>query len=129
MILIDTHIWVWWVSQPARLSQAQREALQANENAVIGISAISCWEIAKLVQGGRLDLQRPVQEWFTLALAYPGVQLLSLTPQIALLSTQLQGGFHSDPADELIIATALTFNCPLLTKDQKIRNYAYVQTI
>lgn len=129
MILIDTHIWVWWVSQPTRLSQAQREAMQANENAVIGVSAISCWEIAKLVQGGRLDLQRPVQDWFTLALDYPGVQLLSLTPQIALLSTQLQGGFRSDPADELIIATALAFNCPLLTKDQKIRNYAYVQTI
>ena len=129
MIVIDTHIWIWWVSQPGRLSQSQQTALQANESNVIGISAISCWEIAKLVQGGRLDLQRSVKEWFTLALDYPGVQLLPLTPDIALLSTQLRDGFRSDPADELIIATALSFNCPLLTRDQKIRDYTHIQTI
>lgn len=129
MILIDTHIWVWWVSEPNRLSQPQREALQTNETAVISISAISCWEIAKLVQGSRLDLLRPVEEWFLLALAYPGVQLLPLTPSIATLSTQLPDGFRSDPADELIIATALTFNCPLLTKDKKIRDCTFIQTI
>ena len=129
MILIDTHIWIWWISQPARLSQSQREILKTNETAVIGVSAISCWEIAKLVQGGRLDLQRPVQDWFLFALAYPGVQLLPLTPSIATLSTQLPASFRSDPADELIVATALTFNCPLLTRDQKIRDYAHVQTI
>ncbi|MEZ4707654.1 MAG: type II toxin-antitoxin system VapC family toxin [Caldilineaceae bacterium] len=129
MIVIDTHIWIWWVSQPGRLSQPQQTALQANESNVIGISAISCWEIAKLVQGGRLDLKRSVQEWITLALGYPGVQLLPLTPEVAIRSTQLRDSFRSDPADELIIATALSFNCPLLTRDQKIRNYAHIQTI
>lgn len=97
MILIDTHIWVWWVSQPTCLSQAQRKALQANENAVIGISAISCWEIAKLVQGGRLDLQRPVQDWFTLALAYPGVQLLSLRPQLRCSLPNYKAAFTAIP--------------------------------
>lgn len=124
MILIDTHIGIWWVSQPDRLSQPQRAALQANKKDVIGVSAISCWEVAKLVQGGRLDLQRPFQDWFALALGYPGIQLLPLTPQIAILSTQLQDHFRSDPADELIIATALTFLIALCS--QRIKRFVII---
>jgi PIN domain nuclease of toxin-antitoxin system len=129
VIVIDTHIWVWWVSEPVRLDQVQIEALEANESAVIGVSAISCWEIAKLVQLNRLNLQRPLQDWFALALNYPGVELLPLTPQIAALSTQLPDGFRSDPADELIVATAYAFDCPLLTMDRRMRAYPHVQTI
>jgi PIN domain nuclease of toxin-antitoxin system len=129
MIVLDTHIWVWWVHEDERLTQAQREAITANETDTVGISAISCWEIAKLVEYGRLELPSTLEEWFEQALNYPGVQLLALTPEIAIESTRLPGEFHSDPADQIIVATARVYGCSLVTLDDKILNYPHVTTI
>ncbi len=129
MIVLDTHIWVWWVHEDERLTQAQREAIIANETDVIGVSAISCWEVAKLVEAGRLELPGTLEEWFDQALGYPGVELLALTPEIAVESTRLPGEFHRDPADQIIVATARVYECPLLTSDDKIVNYTHVTTI
>jgi PIN domain nuclease of toxin-antitoxin system len=64
-----------------------------------------------------------------LALGYPGIGLLGLTPEIALESTRLPGSFHRDPADQIIAATARTYDCALVTSDNKILDYAYVETI
>ncbi len=72
MILLDTHAWVWWVHDPAQLTPAQREAIVANEEDLIGVSAISCWEVAKLVEYGRLELPCPLEEWFEDALGLSG---------------------------------------------------------
>jgi PIN domain nuclease of toxin-antitoxin system len=129
MIVLDTHIWVWWVHGDEQLTQAQREAIAANEDDLIGVSVISCWEIAKLVEYGRLELPSPLEEWFEQALSYPGVQLLALTPEIALESTRLPGEFHRAPADQIIVATARVYGCPLVTSDDKIVNYPHVTTI
>lgn len=129
MIVLDTHVWVWWVHEDERLTQAQREAITANETDTVGVSAISCWEIAKLVEYGRLELPSPLEEWFEQALNYPGVQLLALTPEIAIESTRLPGEFHRDPADQMIVATARVYGCPLVTSDDKILNYSHVTTI
>ena len=128
MIVIDTHIWVWWV-HGERLSAAQLERLSGFEEQGLGVSIFSCWEVAKLVQLGRLKLQRPVADWFDHALAYPGVQLLGLTPDIIVDSTNLPGSFHRDPADELIVATARVRRCPLATADEKILDYQSVETL
>ncbi len=65
----------------------------------------SCWEIAKLVEKGRLVLMLPVGQWIDRALAFPGISLLPLDPKIAVASTQLPQPFHSDPADQIITAT------------------------
>lgn len=129
MIVLDTHVWVWWVHDGERLTQAQRDAVVANETDLIGVSAISCWEVAKLVESGRLELPCALDEWFNQALSYPGVQLLALTPEIAIESTRLPGEFHRDPADQMIVATARVYGCPLLTSDEKITNYSHVTTI
>jgi len=129
MIILDTHVWVWWVHQDERLTPAQREAIATNETETIGISAISCWEIAKLVEYGRLELPSSLEEWFEQALNYPGVQLLALTPEIAIESTRLPGEFHRDPADQMIVATARIYGCSLVTSDEKILNYSHVTTI
>ncbi len=129
MIVLDTHIWVWWVHDDEHLSQVQREAITANETDVIGVSAISCWEIAKLVEYGRLELPCTLETWFEQALSYPGIQLLALTPEIAIESTRLPGEFHRDPADQIIVATARVYGCPLVTLDDKILNYPHVATI
>jgi PIN domain nuclease of toxin-antitoxin system len=129
MIVLDTHIWVWWVHGDPRLSERQVKWVEENEADGLGVSVISCWEVAKLVEYGRLVLPCSVADWFDQALAYPGIRLLDLTPRIALESTQLPAGFHRDPADQIIVATARVYNCPLLTVDSKILVYPHVQTL
>ncbi len=128
MIILDTHIWVWWVNNSPRLTQEQRDWITENQADGLGVSLFSCWEVAKLVEKNRLGLSLPLEEWLTEALAYPGIQLLDLTLPIVIQSTQLPG-FHSDPADQIIVATAKVFHCPLLTADQKILAYPDVQTL
>lgn len=71
VILIDTHIWVWWILDAARLRENQRQALANHENDRIGVSVISCWEIAKLAQIGQLQLPGSVSDWLDPALGYP----------------------------------------------------------
>lgn len=129
MIVVDTHIWVWWVHGDQRLTSDQVNLLQPHESQGLGVRVISCWEVAKLVEYGRLVLPNPIADWFDLALAYPGIQLLDLTPRIALESTQLPEGFHRDPADQIIVATARLYGYPLLTSDAKILNYPHVTTL
>jgi PIN domain nuclease of toxin-antitoxin system len=129
MIILDTHIWVWWVHGNEQLTQKQSKAIQDNEDDVIGVSAISCWEVAKLVEVGRLGLSTPVEKWIEQAMGYPGIRLLDLSPEISVESTRLPGEFHRDPADRIIVATARIYNCPLLTADGRIIEYPYVKTI
>ena len=129
MIVLDTHVWLWWTNDRALLSQTQRRAIRTNEDGTIGVSVISCWEIAKLNEYGRLELSVEISEWFDTALAYPGISLLNLTPEIAIESTKLPGEFHRDPFDQMIVATARLNRCPLVTSDGKIVRYPNVQTL
>ena len=129
MIVLDTHAWLWWTLDPDMLSESQREAIVSNEEEGIGVSAISCWEIAKLCEYGRLELPVDLSEWFDVALTYPGILLLDLTPEIAVESTRLPGDFHRDPSDQIIVATARVQQCALVTLDRKITSYAHVQTV
>ena len=128
MIILDTHIWVWWVQNDARLTAQHRQWLENYQQDGLGISILSCWEIAKLVEKKRLILPLAINEWLELALTYPGVQLLNLNLPIIVDSTKLNG-FHSDPFDQMIVATAKYYNCNLLTADAKILNYPQVQTL
>jgi PIN domain nuclease of toxin-antitoxin system len=129
MIVLDTHIWVWWVHDAPELPTDYRRLLERHESQGLGVRAISCWEIAKLVERGRLVLPCPVAEWLDQALAYPGILLLPLTPQIAVEATQLPQPFQRDPADQIIVATARIYHCPLVTVDTKIREYPHVQLL
>lgn len=129
MILLDTHIRVWWVSGNKRLTPALRQIVEDNKDNGLGVSIISCWEVAKLVEHGKLVLAHPIKQWMKQALAQKGVQLLDLTPQIVIESTQLPGTFHRDPADQMIVATARVYGIGLLTVDTKIRAYPHVTTL
>lgn len=129
MIVLDTHIWIWWVHDAPELPDSYRAIVEQHEHGGLGISAISCWEVAKLVEKGRLTLPRPINEWIDLALAYPGLHLLPLTPQIAIASSQLPQPFHRDPVDQIIVTTARVYQCPLITMDGLIRDYPYVQLL
>lgn len=128
MIILDTHIWIWWVHGDPKLSQSANQVIQSHESTGLGISVISCWEVAKLVEYQRLKLPCGVLDWLNQALAYPGITLLELTPEIVVTSTQLTG-FHRDPADQMIVATAQVYNCPLVTVDLKIIGYPAIQTL
>jgi PIN domain nuclease of toxin-antitoxin system len=127
VILLDTHIWVWWVSRPDQLQPRRREILEHGADRVFGVSVISCGEVAKLVEHGRLRLDRTVGLWIERALAEPGVSLLQLDPQIVVESTQLPQPFHRDPADRLLVATARVLQCPLMTEDRRIAAYPHVR--
>ena len=129
MIVLDTHIWIWWVHGEDQLTPTQDAYIAEHQADGIGVSAISCWEVAKLVEYRRLVLPCGTAEWFQLALAYPGIRLLGLTPDIALESTRLPGSFHNDPADQIIVATARIHDCALVTSDTKILDYAHIETI
>jgi PIN domain nuclease of toxin-antitoxin system len=129
VIVLDTHIWIWWVHGDSALSASTRLLLDSAEQTGLGVSAISCWEIAKLVERERLALPCPVFDWLQQALSYPGVRLIGLSPRICVESTQLPGGFHRDPADQMIVATSRVLNAPLVTVDAKILAYAHVQIV
>lgn len=129
MILLDTHVWVWWVHADTRLPVHRRDALDEAADEGLAVSVISCWEVAKLVEVGRLALPVDVAEWLSHALAYPGVQLLHLTPRISVESTRLPAPFHRDPADQIIVATARVHNIPVATADARIIGYPHVQSI
>lgn len=128
MIVLDTHIWVWWVDNNARLTQKHQDWIQQYQSQGLGVSIIYCWEVAKLVELGRLTLSLAVDEWLAAALAYAGVQQLELTIPIIIQSTKLTG-FHRHPADQIIVATAKIHGCPVLTADAKILAYPEVQAI
>jgi PIN domain nuclease of toxin-antitoxin system len=128
VIVLDTHSWVWWVSEPDRLSSEARDAvLYAGR---LGICPISVWEIATKVTRGRLTLDRDLRVWVRQALARPEAVLLDLTPDIAVRAAELGSqGFHGDPADRLIAATAIVHGAELVTKDRKIRAFPGVRTV
>ena len=126
-MVIDTHIWVWWVNGDPVLKPDFLAKLIAAQNDGIEVSVISCWEVAKLVEYKKMVLNLPVLDWLRLALSYPGVRLIPLTPEIVADSTRLPGVFHKDPADQMIVATARVYNLPLMTMDAKILDYPHVK--
>lgn len=128
MIILDTHIWIWWVSNSSRLTQNHQKYIQQYSSQGLGVSIISCWEVAKLVEKNRLDLSISVDRWLEKAIDYPNVRVLDLTLPVIVQSTHLEG-FHNDPADQIIVASAKVYNCPLLTADNKIINYPHVNTL
>ena len=129
MIVLDTHIWIWWVHDEERLSTAQLRAIHEHEAEGLGISAISFWEIAKLVEKKRLLLPVEIERWFELATSYPGIRVFPITPEVAITSTQFPSDFSQDPADQLIAATAIVNQCSLITSDGKLLAYSKLKTI
>jgi PIN domain nuclease of toxin-antitoxin system len=129
VILLDTHIWVWWVQGDLKLSASQQGHLTDNESAGLGVSVVSCWEVGCLVARGKLVLPTSVEQWVLDALAYPGVRLLNVTPEIAMASTRLPDPFHKDPVDRILVATARHLDIPILTADNKIPSYPHVSTL
>jgi len=131
MIVIDTHIALWWAHEPDKLSKKAVVAIKKEEKRNgIHISVASIWEIALKNSRGKLFLPYGIHEWYALFLGtYPGIVIDPLVPQVAIGSTLLPGDFHKDPADRFIVALARHHGVPLVTTDKKILDYPHVQTI
>jgi PIN domain nuclease of toxin-antitoxin system len=130
VIVIDTHIWLWWISNPEKLTVNAAQAIDnaCRETSII-ISSISAWEIALLSNRGRLKLSIDIQAWVRKTESLPFIQFIPVDNTIALRSVDMPGVFHPDPADRIITATAMTMGLPLVTKDEKILGYSHVKTI
>ena len=121
MIILDTHIWLWWINQDqTRLKPAWIARIDGAEP--VGVSAISCFEVAWLTHHGRIELPIPEDDWFDKALAGSGITLLPITPHIARTAVQLPE-HHRDPQDRLIISTALVHGTTLISVDDKFPAY------
>jgi PIN domain nuclease of toxin-antitoxin system len=131
MLLIDTHVLVWWAGDVDELSAKARRHIEQtlNEEGEVLISSISAWEVAMLVQKGRLVLSMEVERWLEEVAAIEGVRFLPVDNEVAVKSTMLPGEFHQDPADRMIVATARKLAVPLVTADKKIIQYEHVKTI
>jgi PIN domain nuclease of toxin-antitoxin system len=123
MIVLDTHVWVWWIGNPEKLSKRARDIVQqARKDDVIYLSSISVWEVTLLVAKGRLHLTMDVGDWIARSEALPFFHFLPVDNHIAQRAVLLPEPLHNDPADRMIIATAMSLGADLVTKDRKIRN-------
>lgn len=131
MIVVDTHVLLWWFSgQTRNLSAKARQALEAERHGgSIFISSISAWEIAVLAARGRIGLSTDVSTWLETVSLLDSVAFVPIDNEIASRSTQLGPDFHKDPADRFIVATCHRLSAPLVTADRKIRSYRNIRTI
>ena len=126
-ILLDTHVWIW-ASLDDRTSLSPRAVRVIKEAKRKWVSAISCWELAKLVERKRIGFSIPVLNWITRSFNEMDISIADFSPEIAVESTQLKG-FHKDPADQIIVATSRVLGVPLLTSDRRILDFPDVETI
>lgn len=110
--VLDTHAWIW-------ISAGAPEAVAAATfRGRCIVSAISVWEVSMLAEKGRVELAPDLDIWISTNLTAP-VELEPISPAICIASCRLPD-FHGDPADRLIVATAITLGLPLVTADKKI---------
>lgn len=131
MIILDTHVLIWWAEgEIERLSATQVDAIQEGiRQRQVKVSAISLWELGMLVHRGRLSLSQPVSVWWTRVRESYGISAIPLDGSVLLDSVNLPGDFHADPADRMIVATTRVHEARLVTLDQKTLNYPHVKLV
>lgn len=130
MIVLDTHVLVWWVSGSGRLSvRAKRAIDQSLRRSPAIVSTISVLEIVTAVRRGRLELGLPLDQWLADLRALPEVQFQPVSVQIAELAGSFDEAMPGDPADRIIVATALTLRARLVTADERLRESPSVVTV
>ncbi len=128
-LLLDTHVWIWLLDDPDRLSPPAAAAINAGGVGACGVSDISAWEVARKESLGKLSLAMACRAWLCRAAAAPGIMMLRVDPEVAWESCHLPGAFHRDPADRIIVATARLRGLRLVTCDRKLLDYPHVETI
>lgn len=130
MILLDTHILIWWFEDPRKLSDVALKTVEkAIKNHDVYVSSISIWEIYMLVQRGKLHLKIEVDDWIERVEGLPFMNFLPIDNEIASLSVKIGQNMHADPADRFLVATARRLGVAIVTADVKLRNFSGVETI
>jgi PIN domain nuclease of toxin-antitoxin system len=131
MMALDTHALVWWVSDPKRIPTKARRLIEADirDSAALAVSSISVWEIAMLVARARLELTLGVDTWVASVQSLPFLSFHPVDNFIALRAVALDGFPHRDPADRIIVATALGLGASLVTGDRRLRAYRPLKTV
>ena len=126
LLLLDTHVWIWQVARDGSLSKRSvlNEIERARDEGSLRVSAMSVWEVGMLESKGRIRLGMDCLDWVRQALDRSGVVVVPLSPEIAVASTRLPGGFRGDPADSVIVATARELKARLVTADERLKAYA-----
>ncbi|MDM8564553.1 type II toxin-antitoxin system VapC family toxin [Candidatus Halobeggiatoa sp. HSG11] len=126
--LLDTHIWIWSLLEPAKLKPKMIEVLQNSQNELF-ISSISIWETLILAEKQRIKLDNPsAQEWVQEALRKSQVQEVPLSNAIALKSRLIVLP-HQDPADRFIAATAWEHDMTLITVDEHLSKSTQIKVL
>jgi PIN domain nuclease of toxin-antitoxin system len=125
MLVLDTHIWLWWINAtPGKLPVNLLARIEQEET--VAVSAISCFEIEWLARHGRIELDISLDDWFSSALSETGIITLPITCEIARCAASLPE-HHKDPQDRIIIATALLQQAHLISADRQFVNYEEVR--
>jgi len=130
VILLDTHSLIWWVNRKDELSTNAKLAIAAETaNRAVLVSSMTVWEIASLVTYGRIRPTADLSAWLAAVEGMAALRFVPLDNEIAVTAMTLLGLFPKDPADRIIVATAIKFAAPIITADRKIQPYLYVRTI
>ena len=124
-ILLDTHVWLWTQEAQERLG-SKSQGMLLNEDNTLFISSVSSLEIARLAWGGRLTLAGKLRTWVPEALQALHAETIPITHEIALAAYELPGEFHRDPADRMLVATAVVHDLTLMTADDRILAYPHL---
>lgn len=124
-LLLDTHIALWLDSGDEKLRPSTRDAIHAcrRRGGTVFLSAVTTWEIAQLLDKGRLTLDLPLDQWVLRFVGRAGVEAVPLDHKAAILAYQLRHLEHRDPGDRLLIASAIILGCPFVTYDERIRSF------
>jgi PIN domain nuclease of toxin-antitoxin system len=121
-ILLDTHVWIWWLLGSDQLPKKEREELdRLASRGALRLAAVSLWEAQMLHAKRRLTLNQPFDIWIRDAAAANVVQLVPLDVEVVIALDGLPASFHGDPADRLIVSTSRAQRIPLATHDAAIR--------
>lgn len=129
MILLDTHVWWWALSETEQLSEKALDLIMETRPDERAIASISIWEFTMMVYRNRIKLKISPEEWLDYAINKTGLNVIALSQNIALESCRLPGEFHNDPADRIIAATSRVHKIKLITKDKKIIKYPNVDSV
>ena len=141
MIVLDTHTWIWWANETGQITEAQRDAIVQERRQIAGQTHSNFrWPDKSSFPRKRESIQIASRQltynqatWIPAFAGMTGtsktVHLLPLTPEIAVRAYRLPEPFHRDPADRILVATALEHSCSLVTSDARVTDYPHVQTI
>jgi PIN domain nuclease of toxin-antitoxin system len=127
-LLLDTHVWFWALESPEKLGHACRAVLEDTQNQ-LAIATVSTLELGQLMIVGKIDLKGTLDAWVRRGLQSIGAQTVEMSHAIALRAYTLPGEFHKDPADRILVATAIDHGLTLATADERILAYPHVMAL